>query len=270
MPLKFQRFILPLKIKFAANINCRHPNTPFKCFRISLPYRSVYSPIYYLYLLLNNIYEKLRHLIRYYTCKFYNMKKIILLFALFISSAMYKAADAQVNVRINIGSQPVWGPVGYDYVDYYYFPDIDVYYSVPLRQFIYFTGRNWMYAYSLPGMYRNFDPFRSYKVVINEPDPFYRNNYYRTKYMGYRGQYQSQPIIYNSRDTKYYVIENHPEHQKWIEYNKRQNIYNTDRNYSNNRNYNADRKFAYKDNNGRLNNDRRSNDNRRYDFGRRN
>lgn len=41
-------------------------------------------------------------------------------------------AKAQVSLNINIGSQPVWGPTGYDHVDYYYFPDIDAYYYVPL------------------------------------------------------------------------------------------------------------------------------------------
>jgi hypothetical protein len=48
-------------------------------------------------------------------------------------------ASAQVRVNINIGSQPVWGPVGYDHVDYYYLPDIETYYYVPTRQFVYFN-----------------------------------------------------------------------------------------------------------------------------------
>jgi hypothetical protein len=152
------------------------------------------------------------------------MKRTLLLIALFISSAIFKAADAQVNVQVNIGRQPVWGPVGYDYVEYYYFPAIDVYYSVPQQQFIFFDGRQWVYTYSLPGMYSNFDLYRSYKVVINEPNPFLRNNYYRSRYVSYRGVYGRQPIIYNSRDPRYYVIENHPEHQHWIENNRRNNV----------------------------------------------
>jgi hypothetical protein len=49
------------------------------------------------------------------------------------------ACFAQVRVNINIGSQPVWGPVGYDHVDYYYLPDIETYYYVPTRQFVYFN-----------------------------------------------------------------------------------------------------------------------------------
>ena len=68
------------------------------------------------------------------------MKKIIICVALFVSALFVKDAAAQVrfNVNFNIGSQPVWGPIGYDYVEYYYLPDIEVYYYVPtLSSFIY-------------------------------------------------------------------------------------------------------------------------------------
>ena len=43
-------------------------------------------------------------------------------------------AKAQINLHININQQPVWGPTGYDHVDYYYLPDINAYYNVPSRQ----------------------------------------------------------------------------------------------------------------------------------------
>jgi hypothetical protein len=150
-------------------------------------------------------------------------------------ATLFKNANAQVNVNVNIGSQPVWGPVGYDYVRYYYFPDIDVYYSVPQRQFIFFDGRRWVYAYSLPGMYSNFDLYRSYKVVINDPNPFLRPDYYRSRYVSYRGMFGRQPIIYNSRDPRYYVIENHPEHQHWME--SRRSNSNNDRRYDDRADY---------------------------------
>jgi hypothetical protein len=179
-----------------------------------------------------------------YYWKTYKMKRTLLLIALFISSTMFKVADAQVNVQVNIGRQPVWGPAGYDFVEYYYFPDIDVYYSVPQQQFIFFDGRQWVYAYSLPGMYSNFDLYRSYKVVINEPNPFLRNDYYRSRYVSYRGMYGRQPIIYNSPDPRYYVIENHPQHERWLESNRR-----------NNGGYRPDNRVDY----------RRANDDRRYD-----
>ena len=63
--------------------------------------------------------------------KYPYMKTIILaLIATFISLSFSQKASAQVKVgvNINIGSQPEWGPRGYDYVEYYYLPDIEMYY----------------------------------------------------------------------------------------------------------------------------------------------
>jgi hypothetical protein len=44
------------------------------------------------------------------------MKKLMLCTALFVSVAAIQTASAQVrvNVNVNIGSQPQWGPSGYD------------------------------------------------------------------------------------------------------------------------------------------------------------
>jgi len=185
------------------------------------------------------------------------MKKILLAATLLISSALYKSADAQVNIDVNIGSQPVWGPEGYDYVNYYYFPDIDAYYSVPQQQFIFFDGRHWVYDYALPGRFSNFDLYRSYKVVINDPNPFLRGDYYRNRYRSYRGVYGRQHIIYNSHNPRYYVIQNHPEHQRWMETNRRSGNY--DRRFDNRGNYG-------RGNDGRrFDNDRRGDNNRRFD-----
>lgn len=161
------------------------------------------------------------------------MKKLIFVLALTLSSVLYKAADAQVSLNINIGQQPVWGPVGYDYVDYYYFPDADIYYNVPRGQYVYFDGRSWVFSLSLPSRWNRFDLFNSYKVVINEPNPFYRNDYWKSRYMPYRGQHQN--IIYYSREPRYYVIQNHPEHNRWIESNRGYNNRVDNRTVYNNR-----------------------------------
>jgi hypothetical protein len=144
------------------------------------------------------------------------MKKLIWVFSLIVLSFSGYRAEAQVNVHIgvNIGSQPVWGPLGYDYVDYYYLPDIDAYYYVPQRQFIYLEGGRWIFAPALPPRYRDYDLYHSYKVVINEPRPYLRADVYRQQYGGYRGR-RDQPIIRESHEEKYWRIKEHPEHNKW-------------------------------------------------------
>lgn len=128
----------------------------------------------------------------------------------------FRKADAQVrvNVNVNIGSQPVWGPVGYDYAEYYYMPDIEAYYYVPSRQFIYLDGPRWVWARSLPPRYRGYDIYHGYKVVINEPRPYLHHNDYKVRYAGYRNRHD-QVIIRDSRDAKYYPVKGHPGHGNW-------------------------------------------------------
>src|SRR4051794_17678287 len=132
------------------------------------------------------------------------MKKLFFLLTFVSVAGLYRKANAQVGITVNIGSQPVWGPAGYDYAEYYYFPENDVYYHVPDRQYIYFDRGSWISAYTLPPYYRNFDPYRSYKVVINEARPYARNDYWHSRYYSYPGR--QQELIYNSREPKYFVI----------------------------------------------------------------
>jgi hypothetical protein len=143
------------------------------------------------------------------------MKKLVLFAAvLMVSLFGINNAKAQVSLNINIGSQPVWGPTGYDHVDYYYFPDIDAYYYVPSGQYIYANGGRWVWTNSLPAQYGNFDLYRAYKVVINEPKPYLRNNVYVTRYSKYKNYGGRQTIIRDSRDTKYYVVKGHPNYNQ--------------------------------------------------------
>ena len=143
------------------------------------------------------------------------MKKTILIAALLLSGFAFTAATAQirVNIRANIGAQPVWGPVGYDHVEYYYMPDIDAWYYVPTRQYIYQDRGRWSFAESLPPRYHNYDVYSGYKVVVNDPKPYRNAPKYRTMYAPYKGRHQE--IIRNSHDARYFEIKDHPEHNKW-------------------------------------------------------
>lgn len=134
------------------------------------------------------------------------MKRLILLGMLGVFGWMPYQAKAQLSINVNIGSQPLWGPVGYDYVDYYYMPDIECYYHVPKRQFIYMEGSRWRFSSSLPSRYRGYNLYDGYKVVVNS----YRNyDYDRTYYSRYRNV-RNQPVIRYSNDSRYYVVKGHP------------------------------------------------------------
>lgn len=132
------------------------------------------------------------------------MKKIILSAVILLSCFTAKIASAQVSIGlgINIGSQPDWGPVGYDHVDYYYMPDVDAYYDVPTHNYVYYENNVWVHRRFLPARYRGYNMYNGYKVVVNERNPWMRNAYYRDHYAGYRGRHD-QVIIRNSRDARY-------------------------------------------------------------------
>jgi len=84
----------------------------------------------------------------------------------------FHPSSAQISLSINIGAQPSWGPTGYDHAEYYYLPDIQCYYYVPGHQFIYQSHGHWAFSYDLPSRYRGYDLFHSYKVVMNESQPY--------------------------------------------------------------------------------------------------
>ena len=152
------------------------------------------------------------------------MKKTILIIALLVSGFAFQTASAQVKfgISVNIGTQPVWGPVGYDHVEYYYLPDIDAYYYVPRQQYIYMDRGRWVSRTYLPYRYNNYDIYSGYKVVINEPTPYRNADVYRSRYGGYRGRHD-QEIIRDSRDERYYENKNHPQHRVWRQSNNHSN-----------------------------------------------
>lgn len=231
------------------------------------------------------------------------MKKFIIAFALLIGIGSFNnLVEAQnINISINIGRQPAWGPVGYDYVGYYYFPDIDCYYDVNMSLFYYFDRGRWISARYLPYAYRNYDLYGLYKVVLNVRDPWrYHHSHYRD-YARYRG-YRNQVIIRDSRDSRYY--DSRRNNVVWFSKNNSQRDYrydyknyNYDRrdnnykgnavrpsrdnnygnnNYSDNKNrgndnrYDNDRKDNNRPNYGNNNSDRNKGNDNRYDNNRRN
>ena len=138
------------------------------------------------------------------------MKKILFSSAIILSLVfIFRISNAQVSVSINIGLQPEWGPVGYDYVDYYYFPEYEVYYYVPERKFVYLDGGNWIFVTALPRRFGTVNFFSTYKVVINEPKAYMHFNDHKVKYVKYKGGGEKQNVIRDSKDPKYAEARKH-------------------------------------------------------------
>jgi hypothetical protein len=128
-------------------------------------------------------------------------------------------AQIHVDLNVNLGSQPVWGPTGYDHVDNYYLPDIEVYYNVPTHRYYYNQGGRWVSSSSLPSRYRNYDLYNSHKVVMNESQPWRNNESNKNKYSSFKGSHDQQPIR-DSKESKYFVNKNHPQHNTYVQQQK--------------------------------------------------
>jgi hypothetical protein len=111
------------------------------------------------------------------------MKKITTCIVLFLFAAFFTNASAQYNTKTNnVEEQPKWKQAGQEYVEYYYLPDIDTYYYVPRKQFIYQSGGYWTFSTSLPEAHKSYDLYSANKVVINEAGAYRYFDQHKIKY----------------------------------------------------------------------------------------
>jgi hypothetical protein len=126
------------------------------------------------------------------------MKKVVYFALVFLGIGFVQVGKAQVNVSINIGSQPLWGPVGHAYARYYYMPEIDVYYDVVHRRYTYYQGNRWVTKSKLPARYKKINLYRTYKVVLNDRNPWQHHQKHRVTYSRYANNY-SQVVLRDGR-----------------------------------------------------------------------
>jgi hypothetical protein len=111
------------------------------------------------------------------------MKKIITCTTFFLFAAFFKNASAQFSSKTtNVEEQPKWKPAGQDYAEYYFLPDIDTYYYVPRKQFIYQSGGYWTFSTSLPEAHKSYNLYSGNKIVINEPGAYRYFDQHKIKY----------------------------------------------------------------------------------------
>lgn len=136
------------------------------------------------------------------------MKRYVLavVMALMLSSCgvgyYHHTSTIDVAGRVNISLQPSWGPLGYDYAMFYYFPDFDFYYDVERAIFYYKNYGRWVSAKRLPrGRKYPVDLHRFYKVVINQHNPWVYNRQHRSLYKRYKGVH-TQPSLRDIREFR--------------------------------------------------------------------
>lgn len=124
------------------------------------------------------------------------MKKLLLTV---IGIALFSITNtnAQVAVNVNFGTPPAWAPADRVQTQYYYLPEIDTYYDVPQRKYIYRSNNTWIRSNALPSRHRNYNLKGGKVVYITDyrgNAPYVYHSKHRTKY--------HQPTNYGSRKSK--------------------------------------------------------------------
>jgi len=127
------------------------------------------------------------------------MKKIVLIASLLFLTTI--GTQAQVSVNINFGTPPVWAPEDHVEVQYYYLPEIDVYYDVPQRQFIYISNRRWIRSGYLPNRCKNYNLRGGNIVYLTD----YRGN---SPYV-FHGKHRMRYYRPEVRPNEVYVVDRH-------------------------------------------------------------
>lgn len=74
---------------------------------------------------------------------------------------------------------PDWAPAYESGVRYYYIPDIETYYDVVNKQYIYLDRGHWVSSLDLPPVYRGYDLYNGYSVMLDrrvyEPWRYHQN-----------------------------------------------------------------------------------------------
>lgn len=110
------------------------------------------------------------------------MKKLFLCVAVTVTAAMFSIASASTHGESNMEPGSKWSLGQGDEVQYYYLPEIDAYYYVPRKQYIYQSAGHWTFSSMLPAAYRNFDLESSNKIVINQAGAYRYNAQHKAQY----------------------------------------------------------------------------------------
>ncbi|MNJ99447.1 hypothetical protein D3C87_172230 [compost metagenome] len=125
-----------------------------------------------------------------------NAIKLVVALVMFTSYS-----QAQVSVNVSIGARPAPAPVVYNEARYYYLPEIESYYDIPNRQYVYIDNGAWVRRASLPVIYSHYNIYKRPKVIVNN---YYGNapyTYYKAhKAKHYKSSYKHKKNHGHDRD----------------------------------------------------------------------
>lgn len=171
---------------------------------------------------------------------------MVMLFMLFMCCNNFHAVAQKVQINVNI-ELPAWAPYyeNVSQVRYYYLPDIECYYDVRNREFIFLEDGQWIFSRSLPPVYRWFNLNNCFIVALDARVvmPWRHFHYYVAHYPRYyyRTVYRDR---YQDRDYPLRGFDENGRHEVYNHRNDRENSQahrkNDVRNQSYNRNENRE------------------------------
>jgi hypothetical protein len=141
------------------------------------------------------------------------MKTKLTLLTTFTLFMIYFSANAQVSVNVNINTLPDWAPAQYvPETRYYYIPELEVYYDIPSKMYIYPHKKGWVRNKKLPKHYAKHNLNKCYKVSLYDigPNPYAYHNSHKVKYPKNfnRGKHQPTRIEHHKPGPGH-----HPKHE---------------------------------------------------------
>ena len=111
---------------------------------------------------------------------------VALLFTLYSCVTPYMVGQ---NQGMTYGTPPPWAPNNDNFgqVNYYYLPDIECYYDLRNREFVYIEDGSWRFSASLPSIFASFDLNNCFVVKLNTEvyEPWLHFEYYVAHYPRY-------------------------------------------------------------------------------------
>ncbi|WP_293890408.1 hypothetical protein [Flavobacterium sp.] len=112
--------------------------------------------------------------------------KILMLATLLVMAFNTQAQAVKVDRHYG-GTTPAWAPKAPVKTQYYYLPDIQTYYDVPAKRYIYQQNGSWVRTAALPTRYKGYDLYHGQTVYLtdykgNAPYKYYHQH--KVKYVG--------------------------------------------------------------------------------------
>jgi hypothetical protein len=125
--------------------------------------------------------------------KFKNMKKlkesVLVVFVVLTLSVFTGCETYRYGTSVSQPEYvyPSWAPPVYSGIRYYYIPDIECYYDINTREFIFLDHARWIYSPTLPYLYQGFDLNNCFVVIVNSNiyQPWMHHQYYVSHFPRY-------------------------------------------------------------------------------------